>query len=310
MSATRALSPPAQNGLGPKEPTPAKPALISPGRSNAGRPAPVNPVVRRISSAPVAAGVQTKRGAANESGMGIPAGAIQALLGLPDAQPTARALGDNPLDFPCEQVGGPGGPLVAPFSCSRSTFDFLRANILRNPGDMQVIILYGLQRFDRSVGQHQIALDKGGRDTPNAITKDGAIVIPDGQAFIVTDFIGVAFQSVFGLPGAVRSIDPASLCLNLCFSFVQQNGQQALAQSALIGGLGGNFCNGTPFLNDPAVFGYPALTQTIKIPAQALYTVQVPPFPGFPDVIGARVKGYLVNQQLLSAVQDRPVTNG
>jgi hypothetical protein len=333
MPATRALMPPSpqQAGLAPR-PAPNEPRQAgvaphmagreSPGRTNAVRPQ-GGPPARRVPAAPTPAGIKTKLGAANEPGMGLPAAPAKAPLGLvpppgsldgpfPSDQMLRadggdRPLGDDPLTFPCEQVGG---ALVAPFSCSRATFDFLRGNVLRNPGDIQVIILYGLQKFDRRTGQHQIALDRGGRDTPNAITRDGAIVVPDGKAFIVTDFVGAAFESVFGLPGALRSIDPASLSMNLCFSLVQQNGQQALPQSALLGGLGGHFCNGTPFLNDSAVFGYPALTQTIRMPAQALYTVQVPPYPGFPDVIGARVKGYLVNQQLLAAVQDRPVTNG
>jgi len=330
MAATRALVPPSpqQAGLAPRpaprlmpEPQPAGVApqalgRMSPGRTNAQRPQGAAPTSRRVPAVPTPAGVKTKLGAANEPGMGLPpARGFGAEPGALDgfsfdalrADSGDRPLGDDPLTFPCEQVGG---ALVAPFSCSRSTFDFLRTNVLRNPGDLQVIILYGLQRFDRSIGQHQIALDKGGRDTPNAITRDGAIVVPDGKAFIVTDFVGLAFESVFGLPGAMRTIDPASLSMNLVFSLVQQNGQQALPQGALLGGLDGTFRNGTPFLNDSAVFGYPALTQTIKMPAQALYTVAVPPYPGFPDVIGARVKGYLVNQQLLAAVQDRPVTNG
>lgn len=254
--------------------------------------------------------MKTKLGATNEPGMGIGAGALRS-LGIATEPGLVEGLGQAllpvPVQAPCEALAnGPDGPILgAPFSCGAAALDWLRANIL--PADIHPIILYGLETFDRSPGVHQIAMTRGAPTLPGFQGKPGSIIIPAGNAFIVTDFVGLAMESVFGLPGALKEVDIASLARNLCFSLVQQNGAQALPQSTLLGGENGRICPGTPFIRDSAVFGYPALTHTVKMSMQALYHVQVPPYPGFPDVIGARVKGYLVSLQLLAAALERPV---
>lgn len=208
--------------------------------------------------------------------------------------------GEHPPDYLCEQVGD---VQIAPFSCSGATIDFLRVNVLRNPGDIQALTYYGIVEFERRRGTHAIPVDRIGRNTPGSVAKNGSIVVPDGLAFIVTDFQAFALQTVMGLPGATEELDTGALALQVCFAIVRQNGRQALSQRTLLNGQ--EFCNGTPFLRDSPISGYPALTETSIVSLQPQYQVRRLPFPGFPDFVGARVKGYMIEQQLLAAAQSR-----
>lgn len=281
---TKSLTPPREAGLGPRAPGEKRPARA---------PLQINQPPPQM----MKAGLQTKVGAANEAG-----------LGIPRQPPGGLGQNDIAVDGSCDVMGDKIG--FPNFACSTATRDFLRVNVLRNPGDFQIVIQHGIVPFNAKVGRHVIPFSKTSPtgEIPNNNGKNGAFIIPAGQVLIVTDFMCFAFQGKWGLPGQLEEIDPSALVANVAFSLMQENNTQAFEQQALIGGLDGRFVNGTPFLRDCATFGYPALTQNVKASVEAVYEVFVPPYPGFPEFVGARLKGYLVNQQLLSAVLDRPET--
>lgn len=267
---------PVPNGLAPRAP---------------GEPRPVSPVRKVVQSSPAPAALRTRIGAENEPGMGVAVAArsLQARLGQDE--------GNWGPDQPCEQIGPVA---IAPFSCSGAALDFLRVNVL--PNAVKALSYYGITKFNRTKGTHIIPVDRTS-NAPGIVAAQGAIVVPDGQAFIVTDFIGLTMEGVPGAPGVLRELDPAAVSLQVCFALIRQNGRQALSQQTLLGAE--IFCNGTPFTRDTPGAGYPALTETSEVPLQPVYQVRILPFPGVPEYIGVRIRGYMVEQQLVAAALNR-----
>lgn len=187
------------------------------------------------------------------------------------------------------------------FSCSAATLEFLRTNIIRN-SDLQIIDLTGETVFDRTVGVHTIPLTQP-TERFAAPAASGAFVIGRGQAFIVTKFQPFAGVPNVGLPGAYTTIDPLSLAGQVGFYLLGSGGHATFNQQTITPN---SIINGTsilsPLISDQNT---PSLTVAIEQESvSAVYQVVSPPFPGFPKIVGVRVKGYLIDAILLKEIMD------
>lgn len=189
------------------------------------------------------------------------------------------------------------------YTCSKATFAFLLNNVLRD-SDLTVVDLTGAVLFDRSVGTHMIPLASGG-DRISAPAREGAFVIPQGMSLIVTEFYPFAGVPNVGLPGAYSSIDPLSLIGQVTFFLIETGGRHLFnAQTTTPFGT----ASGVAILNESVSDGYPAITATVKQGGViGAYQVLSPPFPGWPKIVGVRVKGFLVDNVLLGQIQNIPV---
>lgn len=217
-------------------------------------------------------------------------------LGQPDPLGEMGPLGQ------VAQFPGCAVPLnAAAYGCSQQVFDFLASNVLRNT-DIVPIIRSGWVLFERSIGVHKIPLavldsDSNGNKFP------GDIRVPDTQALIVTSFTPFAALTMPGLPGAWVSVDPQSLIGQVAFYLVADNGVHPLAETTLTQG---ETASGTEIVNAPEVSGnaHPPYTDVMKSSVGAAYKVFHSPFPGFPSIVGVKMRGYMINQQLLAEALD------
>jgi hypothetical protein len=200
------------------------------------------------------------------------------------------------------QFAGCAAPLTAAaYSCSQQVFDFLASNVLRNT-DIVPIIRSGWVNFDRTLGVHSIPLDLN--ETQNLGDKlPGDIRVPDTQSLIVTSFSSFAALNNPGLPGAFIAVDPFSLVGQVAFFLRADNGVHALGEQTLTQG---DTASGDEIVNAPeiAALSHPPYTDVMKNSVGAGYKVFHSPFPGFPTIVGVRVRGYMVNQQLLAEALD------
>lgn len=188
---------------------------------------------------------------------------------------------------------------AAAFTCSEQTFDFLASNVLRN-SDIVPVVRSGYINFDRALGVHSIPLDE---QETNGQKFPGDLLVPDTQALIVTSFTPFAALTMPGLPGAYTSVDPFSLLGQVAFYLVADNGVHPLAERSVTEG---DVVSGTEIVNAPEISGdaHPPYTDVIKTSVGAAYKVFHSPYPGFPSVVGVRLRGYMINQQLLAEALD------
>lgn len=241
-------------------------------------------------------------------------GSENGTLGIPRAK-REISLGQYQTNIPSETPPGtiiPGGdPKVAEFlnreraggtfSGSSATRDFLRVNVIRNT-DLQLVDVVGATVFDRSLGVHTIPLQ--GLTGSSAPSKDGQFPITDGKVLIVTKFQPWATVPNVGMPNQNVEIDPASLIGQVTFSLVAQGAGQPLNQTFVTPNTG--MVSGTPFLFPFSVGEYPPVhSATIRTGSvSAIYNVINSPFPGWPRVVGVRMKAYLIDVELFDAVMN------
>lgn len=195
-------------------------------------------------------------------------------------------------EFPGCAVQVPG----AAYSCSQQVFDFLASNVLRN-SDIIPVIRSGWVQFDRRIGVHDIPLALASSDD----SLPGDINVPDNQALIVTSFTPFAALNMPGLAGSFISVDPQSLVGQVAFFLRADNGVRPLSEQSLTAG---TMAGGTEIVNDDVGNVTPPFTDVAKQSVGAGYEVIFQPTPGFPSIVGCRVRGYMVNQQLLAEALD------
>jgi hypothetical protein len=217
------------------------------------------------------------------------------LSGL-DAVPGAGVGGGLLADFP----GCAVPTSAAAYACSQQVFDFLASNVLRN-ADLVPVIRSGWVVFDRSLGTHSIPLDA--TDTQRDDSLPGDLLVPDTQALIVTSFTPFAALNMPGLPGSFIGVDPFSLVGQVAFSLIADNGSRPLVERTVSAG---DVESGTEIVNAPEIAGnsHPPYTDVAKTSLGAAYKVFHSPFPGYPSIVGVRLRGYMVNQQLLAEALD------
>lgn len=196
----------------------------------------------------------------------------------------------------------PNSPTTS-YSGSKVSSELLRSSVLRDE-DILLVDLTGTVPFDRTVGVHVIPL-QAISDRFAAPSAEGAYYIGQGQSLIVTDFAPFAAMPNVGLPGSHTLIDPISLIGQVCFSLVERGGGHPLNQQSVTPN---SICSGNSFLDMGIRGGYPVITSTIKTGSvSAQYQVSSPPFPGFPQIVGVRVRGYLVDSVLLNQIQNEKI---
>lgn len=267
------------------------------------------PVPQRVGSS----GFGGAGGAPFSGGMGIPRAASRGLGQT--TIPSRLTVPTGPSSAPGELQRhplAPPAPVLAPaelqrhprpetFTCSLVTAEFLRQAVLRDE-DILLVDLTGSVAFDSTPGTHIIPLMQE-NDRLTAPGRAGAFYIGQGQALVITDFEAFATVPNVGLPGGNISIDPLALIGQVTFSLVSQGGAHPFNQQS---STPNSTSSGTSILYRPIRHGHPVVTATVKTGnVVAQYNVVNPPFPGFPRVVGASMKGYLLDANLLNQIQNQ-----
>lgn len=197
--------------------------------------------------------------------------------------------------------GGLDGGNVA-LACSQATFNFLQNHILPNH-QLKIMTWTGEVPFDPEAGIHFIPFELPERSKG----RRGPIVASDGNVLLVTSVFFDAYISNPGLPGALIEVDRGGLP-QVCFGLLQDDGTQALPAQTVVNGI---LCNGRRLRDLGGLDTLPTLNDRVDRGVIGYYEVIKPPFPGFPEVVRARMSGFFVGSTLLTEALERcGVTGG
>lgn len=234
---------------------------------------------------PALGGVQRKgAGSPMTDGMGMSADARARLMNHLKPVPIEKLLSGN---VGCDD------PELAAVDCSTPAFrgsgaeEYLRVNALNN-GIATPTQRSGFVNFNNAVGPHDLWIGEGGDVIP--------IEVGAQQTFLITNFAAFAGMSNPGLPGSYVEIDMLGLVGLVAFYLQADNGAHPYPENTSAGNA--PMGNGTELVNVPSVVTSPSFTDTAVTNFRAVYEVLRSPFPGFPAIVGAKVRGYMLPRQL------------